>query len=202
MKEEITSLTQGADRLLDRTENPLHRQILENYRRHALLEVTGRWREVVYDPAMTVEHPVYHYLGPDGSSVTLDGRQQVADFYDTMARQRATVATVHDEELAVADWGFASEATYHLYLPPESGPDDGDGGPRTTCIRRQRIAMHWRYDADARLLEEHHYEHPGRAEIIEIPSRDFITPEDAVAALSPLIRPLRDFIRPGGPGSC
>ncbi|MFJ8473671.1 hypothetical protein [Kitasatospora sp. NPDC094011] len=50
--------------------------------------------------------------------------------------------------------------------------------------------MHWRYDADARLLEEHHYEHPDRAEFIQIPSADFITHEAAVAALGPLIRPL------------
>ncbi|MFF7633042.1 hypothetical protein ACFZB9_07795 [Kitasatospora sp. NPDC008050] len=62
MKEDITTLTRGADLLLDRTENPLHRRILENYRRHALLEVTGRWREVVHDPAMIVDHPVYHYI--------------------------------------------------------------------------------------------------------------------------------------------
>jgi hypothetical protein len=57
-KLDITMLTRAADETLAVTENPRHRQILENYRRHAILETTGRWQEI-FTPEMTVEHPVY-----------------------------------------------------------------------------------------------------------------------------------------------
>jgi hypothetical protein len=36
----------AADRLLTVTASPLRRQILENYRRHAILEVTGNWEDI------------------------------------------------------------------------------------------------------------------------------------------------------------
>ena len=36
---DITTLTKRTDGLLLRTENPLHREILLNYRRHALLDL-------------------------------------------------------------------------------------------------------------------------------------------------------------------
>jgi hypothetical protein len=38
---EITRITAATDELLRTTENPRHRAILSNYRRHALLEVSG-----------------------------------------------------------------------------------------------------------------------------------------------------------------
>jgi hypothetical protein len=54
---------EAADRLLETTENPLHRQILENYRRRAILDISGDW-EVIFDPDMTVEEPLYTSTSP------------------------------------------------------------------------------------------------------------------------------------------
>ena len=44
--------------LLRTVEDPRHRAILSNYRRHALLEVSGRYEEIL-TPAMTISNPVY-----------------------------------------------------------------------------------------------------------------------------------------------
>ena len=46
MKADIRLLTLAADTLLETTTNPLHRRILENYRLHAMLEVSGRYHEI------------------------------------------------------------------------------------------------------------------------------------------------------------
>jgi hypothetical protein len=44
------------DRLLETLDNPRHRRIVANYRRHALLEVAGEW-EPIFAPDMTIEIP-------------------------------------------------------------------------------------------------------------------------------------------------
>jgi len=72
---DISKLTRAADEALETTDHPLHRQILENYRRHAILETTGRWREI-FTPEMTVEHPIYRNHA-SGKSEVLDGRDAV-----------------------------------------------------------------------------------------------------------------------------
>jgi hypothetical protein len=46
------------DRTIDRLMNPRSKAILENYRRHANLEVCGLYEQIL-TPEMTVEHPVY-----------------------------------------------------------------------------------------------------------------------------------------------
>jgi hypothetical protein len=43
---------------IDRLMNPRSKAILENYRRHANLEVCGLYEQIL-TPEMTVEHPVY-----------------------------------------------------------------------------------------------------------------------------------------------
>ncbi|WP_225729278.1 MULTISPECIES: hypothetical protein [unclassified Nocardia] len=183
--DDIAALTRAADELLAVTRDRHHRRILENYRRHALLEVTGRWAEI-FAPDMTVEHPVY-YMNIDGRSLTLDGRQQVSDYYRTMAESGGTVVVIRDERLAVADWGFASEAVYDLYLRGDQLPD---ADPEGYYIVRQLIAMLWHYDDRARLTGEHSFAHPDTAQTIEIDAADYIGFEDYRRILTPLIRPL------------
>lgn len=187
-KLDITTLTRAADELLRVTEKPLHRQILENYRRHALLEVTGQW-EQIFAPEMTVEHPVY-FVNANGSSLTLDGYEQVIEFYKSLIDGGTNVMVLEDEQLAVADWGFASEATFNSYVLGSSLPD---GDPGKCYIVRQLISMHWPYDERGRMIGEHVYEHADHTEIIEVPEPDFITPAEAREKLIPLIRPLSPF---------
>ena len=71
MKYDIRRLTLAADNLLETNTNPRHRRILSNYRRHAMLEVSGRYEEI-FTPEMTVEHPFYRISSADGV-LELDG---------------------------------------------------------------------------------------------------------------------------------
>ena len=68
MKYDIRQLTLAADTLLKTTTEPLHRKILNNYRRHAMLEVSGRYEEI-FAPDMTVEEPFYRVHTPEGQVV-------------------------------------------------------------------------------------------------------------------------------------
>ena len=58
MKFDIAKRMHVVDTAIDRTTNPLHKAILENYRRHANLEVCGLWEQILV-PDMTVADPVY-----------------------------------------------------------------------------------------------------------------------------------------------
>src|SRR3954463_6890559 len=51
-----------------RTTNKLHLRILENYRRHAILEVCGMYQGILV-PEMIVPHPVYRFHTPKGTRV-------------------------------------------------------------------------------------------------------------------------------------
>lgn len=182
---DITQLTRAADELLEVTAKPRHRRILENYRRHALLEVSGNWPEI-FAPDMTVNHPVY-LIDANDISVKLDGLEQVTGFYRTLTDAGSNVIVVQDEQLAVADWGLASEAIFNSYARGAVAPGGLDGH---FYIVRQRIAMHWPYDDQARLMGEHVYEHAAQREVVEIGEADFITPQDAERLLTPLLRSL------------
>ena len=54
---DVRDVVKAPDELLARTDNPRHRAILTNFRRHALLEVAGRWPEIL-TPQMMVDTPV------------------------------------------------------------------------------------------------------------------------------------------------
>jgi hypothetical protein len=188
MKRDITDLVRGADDLLRHTENPLHRRILENYRRHALLEVTGRWEEI-FSPEMTVEHPVY-FVNAGGTSATLDGFEQVAGFYRSLAGGGLNVIVLEDERIAVADWGFASESVFHTYTRGTAVPD---ADPEGFFVISQVVSMNWPYDARGRMIGEHVYEHADHMRVQEVPEAEFITAQEADEKLTPLLRPLTPF---------
>ena len=197
-KLEITDLTRAADELLEVTENPLHRQILENYRRHAILEVTGNWQQI-FTPDMTVEHPVY-YVNGGGMSLTLDGPEQVQGFYQGLERTQTTVMVLEDEVIAVADWGFASEAIFHTYVTGAAAASSfarGEGGfdadPERFYVSRRRLAMIWPYDERGRMKGEHVYAHDDHSDTVEVPQSDFITFDEACERLLPTLRLLPTF---------
>ena len=197
-KLDVTTTTLAIDRLLEVTEDPRHRQILENYRRHALLEVSGRWPEIL-EPEMTVEHPVYR-INEGGRSMVIDGREQLAEFYGGMTEAGASVMVLEDERIAVADWGFGSESIFNHYAPGifliASGEEVDD--PDACYMLRHRLAMVWHYDERARLIGEHVYEDANLREITKLAPEDVVTPEEARDALAPLIRPLPSLLDPTG----
>ncbi|MDO3401693.1 hypothetical protein QWI29_16750 [Mycolicibacterium neoaurum] len=187
-KLDITTQVRGIDRFLSTLDNPRHRLIIENYRRHAIFEITG-FKEHIFTADMTVEHPVY-YINGGGLSATLSGIDEVLGFYSSLEARESTVMVVADEKLAVADWGFASEAIFNSYMPGSQVAPDLGADPGKLYIHRQVLAMVWPYDEKGRMIGEHVYEHADHAELIEVSPEEYITLEEAREKLLPLQRPL------------
>lgn len=191
-KPDIATLMTAADKLLERTDNPRHRQILENYRRHALLEVSGDW-EPILAPDMTVPEPHYQLFFA-GVSADLRGRKACAEFYRTLIGSGAQVFWGEGEEIIVSDAGFASQTHSHQYLTGAAlramGADVDDAA---LYVKHFDIMLFWRYDERARLIGEHVVD-AGPAELIEVSPQNFITPEEARSKLRSLIRPLPLFV--------
>ena len=145
-----------ADELLADLDNPHHRAIIANYRRHALLEIAGRWPEILA-PELTVEHPVYR-ISVGGVMRTLSGRDAVAAFYRGLTDAGRTVFGPVEQRLVVADWGFAAEATFQRHAPGAALLGDHPGlDPDTTYRVEWPVASFWHYTDDARLIGEHVY---------------------------------------------
>jgi hypothetical protein len=112
-KKDIAITISAADRLLETLTDPLHRRIIENYRRHAILEVCGAWEDI-FAPDMTVEVPEYYF-----NMSFMDGVRAVGDevraIYQSLAETQTTVMLVEDERLMVSDWGFASDSYFSTY---------------------------------------------------------------------------------------
>lgn len=187
-------LISAADRLLETTKDPLHRQILENYRRHAILAVTGDW-EGIFDDDSCVEEPIYelNLTGYDG--VVARGKDEVRAVYRQLAEDDQTVMILDDEVLMVSDWGLASEAFFNTYIRGrnliEKGVEVDD--PQGYYVMRQKFAMMWPYDERGRMIGEHVYENKAFFEIQQIGEADYLTLGDVRERLRPMIRPLPVF---------
>src|SRR5512140_1792720 len=110
---DVRDVAKMPDELLARTDNPRHRAILRNFRRHALLEVAGRWQEIL-TPQMMVDCPVYR-INENGRSVHLSGLEAIAGFYKDIADRGLHVFGPIEEQMAVADWGLAIESLFGNY---------------------------------------------------------------------------------------
>jgi hypothetical protein len=193
-KKDIAVTISAADRLLETTTNPLHRQILENYRRHAILEVCGEWQDI-FVPEMTVEYPLYYFNVTGFAGYKAEGPEEVQAIYRMLAESGGGVQVVEDERLMVSDWGFASEATFNSYYRGSTliavgiTVDDADG----YFIMRQKYVMLWPYDERGRMIGEQVYENKAFYQLIQIPQEEFLTIEDARTRLLPMLRPLPIF---------
>ncbi|MBK1786621.1 hypothetical protein [Prauserella cavernicola] len=190
-EQEFVTMFAGLEKQLENIENPHHRAILKNYRRHGLLEVSGRYRELLA-PDMTVEHPRYR-LHEGGQSIVLDGMAQVTSFYESLAAANALVMWVVDQDIAVNDHGFSGEVVFNEFVPApmlgESAFGDirvGDD-PNEIYLLTRTLAFVWPYDERARLIGEHVYEDAASREISEPDPADVITAERAAQLLAPEI---------------
>jgi hypothetical protein len=183
-KLDITNVPRELDELIKASSNPRHRHIMENVRRHYLLELTGRAEEI-FAPDMTVENPVY-YLDLDGASRTLRGRAAVRSFYEEV---EGVVFACDETTHAVSDSGYWCEAWFNFYLPGAALGLDSD----TWHLRRQFMTMRWPYDERARLIGERVYEHADIGNVVEIDPAQVITVDEARKVLEPLIRPLPTY---------
>jgi hypothetical protein len=174
----------AVDTLIEATADDHHRAILENYRRHVYLEVSGRIDEIL-SSAMTVEHPHYR-ISWAGKVRVLDGTEEVRAFYSELGHAGAVLWNT-DEEVAVADWGFAAELTLHQLLPGRSLIEDGEeiADPDAIHHLSSRQAFIWPYDENAKLKGEHIYEDVTTRAIEEVAAEDVITPERAAELFAP-----------------
>jgi hypothetical protein len=184
---DVRDVVKAPDKLLGRTDNPRHRAILTNFRRHALLEVAGRWREIL-TPAMVVDHPVYR-INENRHSVHLSGLAAVGKFYQGIADQGLNVFGPIEDQILVSDWGLAIESLFGNYLPGHilaaQGEDIDD--PDAYYQLTHYIASFWPYDEDGRLVGEHIYEDACSRTIHKLRAEQVITPARAAELLNPLI---------------
>jgi hypothetical protein len=139
-------------------------------------------------PEMTVDNPRY-LMNDHRRGATLTGREAVRDFYVGLVSSGAIVMWPTDQFIAVADWGFASEATFHHFIPGTILAEMGDiidDVSRTYLVKRH-YAMIWHYDESARLIGEHVYETSEGREIIKVEPEDVISPARARQLLAPVL---------------
>jgi hypothetical protein len=160
--------------LLQATRNPLHRAILENFRRHVHLEGSGQFDQIVA-PDMMADHPIYRVSWGD-HPVVVAGKENVVKFYNSVGEQ---VLWNSADFIAVNDWGVADELTFNQLL---KGTDLRRMGyqaddPDAYYHLQSRQAFIWPYDERARLTGEHLYEDKTSVSIAAVDPADVITPQ-------------------------
>ncbi|PCE24123.1 hypothetical protein BWP39_31040 [Paraburkholderia acidicola] len=189
---EMPLLTAAADRLLKTEKNPFHRKILENYRRHAQLEVCGRWEEIM-SPDMTVESPRYVIHSAKGVTV-LDGLDAVSGLYRSYVDTNSTVIFLEREEIMLSDWGFASEAVSHRLWQGKYLAATGEtiDDPEAWYITSNLTGMFWPYSKDGRMAGEHVYRGGDRT-VRKADPGEVISRQQVQEMLDPYIKPLGTY---------
>ncbi|MBR0671761.1 hypothetical protein [Neoroseomonas soli] len=188
MKFDITKRMPEVDRLIATLDNPRHIAILENYRRHAILEVCAMWEGIVA-PDLMVPHPVYRFHMPEGLRI-LDGMEAVVNEYKGFITSGTTVMYHLDEHVAVSDQGLFTEYVVERFWPGQvlrSLGDDIDD-PEAIYVVRLTQAMFWPFDELARVVEERVYKGSDRT-IRKCPADEVITYQECREKLLPVLRP-------------
>ncbi|HEY1539507.1 MAG TPA: hypothetical protein VGF63_08930 [Solirubrobacteraceae bacterium] len=191
---DITQTNQAIDRLLERTENPRHRYLLQTYHRHRYLEIAGRYEEI-FVPEMTVPAPEYHFYTA-GVPLTLSGRATIEDLYALWTQTSECIFYAEDERLAVGDNLICSDAIAYQQHPAPALVVRGllVDDLEATYLRRTRQIMIWGYDDRGRLLGENVWElDPSSATTIKLDPADVLTPAAAAELLAAHIQPLPPF---------
>ena len=215
-KFDVTKLNVAIDKLLETTENPRHRFLLQSYSRHRYLEVAGRYEEIFVPDMMSMD-PVYHFHQA-GVTTVAKGQDEVKGLYRMWAQTNQSIFFVEHEEVAVADHFVASvvtsyqqvsgkglkEGKFLSHLPSaithkllekvlaqkEHKADDND----LYLYKTPGMQMVWPYDDRGRLIGEDVWEpEPSKAELFKLDPADVVTTEQAEKLLSPLIKPLPSF---------
>jgi hypothetical protein len=190
---DITQTNIAVRRLLEVTENPRHRYLLQAYDRHRNLEMGGRYKEI-FAPEMTIEHPVYRF-DLFGEKFTLDGREQVEAIYREWTENDQCIFYAEDEQLAVGDNMIVSRAILYQQTPGAVLVAMGvEADEDATYLAKTREAMIWPYDDRGRLIGEDVWEYDASArEFIELDPENVLTSERSGELLEPLIKPLPSF---------
>jgi hypothetical protein len=191
---DITQTNAAVRELLEATENPRHRYLLEAYDRHRNLEHAGRFEEI-FAPEMMVERPVYRFAMADQPLMTLEGREQVEPLYRLWAETNQSIFYNQGESVAVGDWMVTSTMVGHQQTHGSvlaAGGEEVDA--EAMYLVRGRVAMIWPYDERGRLVGENVWEYdPSEHQLIKLEPDEVLTTEQAAELLAPLIEPLPAF---------
>jgi hypothetical protein len=191
---DITEQNRAVEQVLDVTENPRHRYLLQSYLRHRYLESAGRYREIL-EPELTVEHPVYRFTLFGRPSFRLEGREQVETLYRHWTETDQCVFYVQDESVAVGDNLIVGRGiSYQQTLGSELVAAGVDADESAMYLTRSQIAMIWPYDDQCRLLGEDvwEFDDAGR-DLVKLEPAEVLTAKQAGELLDPLIKPLPPF---------
>ena len=191
---DITKTNVAVRELIEVTENPRHRYLLQAYDRHRNLEHAGRYEEI-FAPEMTVEHPVYRFNLIGQPPMTLEGRDQVEPIYRLWADTNQCIFYNECETVAVGDRMVVSTMTgYQQTLGSALVAQGIDANGDAMYLLKGRVAMVWPYDEQGRLLGENVWEYDASEhDLIELDPEDVLTTERAAELLEPLIEPLPEF---------
>ncbi|TYK51053.1 hypothetical protein [Actinomadura decatromicini] len=182
---DVRGITAGVDAALAAVDDPKHRHMLKNYRRHALLEVSGFWEDILI-PAMVVDHPVYR-LTERGKTLVCDGMAEVRKFYSEIVGGGMNVFGALEEEVAVSDYGIFIEAVFAQVVRGDAAALAGEGAdPDGTYQISHRFAATWPY-RDGRLVGEFIYDDTGSWRVDEVEHSALMSPADARKALAPYL---------------
>lgn len=191
---DITKQNIAVEKVLERTENPRHRYMLQSYLRHRYLESAGRWEEIL-DPALTVEHPFYRFDLIGLGRFTLDGPDAVGALYSHWTATNQCVFYVEDEMVAVGDHMIIGRGTsYQQTLGSELGATGLDADPDAMYLTRSQIMMLWPYDDRCRLIGEDVWEYDdAKKAYIKLDPSEVLTAQQSGELLAPFIKPLPPF---------
>jgi len=191
---DITMTNQAVQDLIEVTENPRHRYLLQAYDRHRNLEHAGRFEEI-FVPEMTVEHPVYRFNMIGQPPMKLEGREQVEPLYRLWAETNQSIFYNESETVAVGDFMVVSTMIgYQQTLGSALIASGIDADDDAVYLLRGRVAMIWPYDERCRLIGENVWEYDKTEhELVKLDPDEVLTTHRAAELLKPQIKPLPPF---------
>jgi hypothetical protein len=214
-KHDITKTNLAIEQLLEVTNNPRHRFLLQAYHRHRYLEIAGRYEEI-FAPEMMSANPAYH-MHADKTDATLIGQDQVKSLYRMWAETNQCIFYTENEEVAVADHFIASYTTVYQQVAGKSlkqssvlshlphavsdrllkkalSAKEFKANDNDMYLYKTVVEMIWPYDDRGRLVGEDVWEpEPEKAELIKLDPSEVLTTAEAAKLLNPLIKPLPSF---------
>jgi hypothetical protein len=197
---DIRKTNVAVQELIEVTDNPRHRYLLQAYDRHRNLEHAGRFEEI-FAPDMTVEHPVYRFNMKGQPPMILEGREQVEPLYRYWAESNQSVFYNEQESVAVGDFLVVSTMVGYQQLLGSDIAAAGEGvsgdqeiDADAMYLLRGRVAMIWPYDERGRLVGENVWEYDtSEHELTKLDPDQVLTTEQARELLDPQIQPLPSF---------
>ena len=191
---DITETNRVVQELIEVTENPRHRYLLQAYDRHRNLEHAGRFEEI-FTPEMTVEHPVYRFNMIGQPPMQLEGREQVEPLYRFWAETNQSVFYNESETVAVGDFLVVSTMIgYQQTLGGALVAAGIEADEDAMYLLRGRVAMVWPYDERGRLVGENVWEFDATEhDVIKLAPEEIVTTQQAAELLEAQIQPLPPF---------